>query len=437
MTKDQPALARSPRTVRRTVLTGLTVLALGTTPLAATATTSAASNAVRTANPQVITDWNATAVATINGDAKRPSVEPFIWQGFASAAMYNAVVGIEGRYTPYKWHARGPRTASSEAAAAAAAHRVLSTYFPASQARLDAALTASLATIPDGRSEEQGVVFGKRAADHIIKLRENDGRGAAVPYGREPAPGVWRPTAPANAPFFGTWLARLRPLVLDAPDQFRPGPPPALTSRRYAADFAEVKLLGAKAGSSRTAEQTETALFFSDNLTVQFQGAFRDFATRHQLDIADSARLFAAGNTAAADAAVTAWDSKLEYAFWRPITAIQLADTDGNPATTADPSWLPLTDTPPYPDHISGHTTIDGAVMKVLSGLTGGRIDLRMSSAVTGTTRQYASADQYNRDVVDARVWEGIHFRTADVAGSKAGTRVGAWTLAHYFKPLH
>lgn len=447
LSKDQPgslAPAHSP-TVRRTVVVGLTVLALGAVPWASTSASSTAASSTsaipnRAPKPApsaaVINDWSETAVAVVQTDAKRPGPEQFLWYGFVDAAVYNAVVGIEGRYAEYKWHERGPRSASSEAAAAAAAHRVLLTYFPASQSRLDAAYTASLAKIPDGKAEDDGVRFGERAASRIIHLRENDGRGAPVTYDKPPAPGVWRSTLPANAPMVDPWLAKVRPMLLGSSDQFRPGPPPALTSKAYTKDFAEVKAMGAKTGSARNAAQTETGRFFSDVLPVQFQAAYRGYVQRHGLDIVEAARLFAATGTATADAAITAWDSKLNYGQWRPITAIQLADTDGNPATAPDPSWLPLLDTPPYPDYISGHCINDGAVMRLLSRLTGGDIDFRISSAVTGTTRTYTSEKDYNRDVINARVWGGVHLRTSDVVANKVGGRIGEWALDHYFKPL-
>ena len=445
MTKDQLGSTSAPRsrTVSRTLVVGLTVLALGAVPWAsASATPNQPQNHNQNQVPKpvpgaaVINDWSETAVAVVQTDAKRPGAEQSLWYGFVSAAVYNAVVGIEGRYTEYKWHERGPRSASSEAAAAAAAHRVLLTYFPGSQGRLDAAYTASLAKIPDGKAEDQGVAFGERAAARIVQLRENDGRGAPVTFDKPPAPGIWRPTLPANAPMVDPWLAKVRPMLIDSSGQFRPGPPPALTSKRYAKDFAEVKAMGARTGSKRNATQTETGLFFGDVLPVQFQAADRSYVQRHGLGIVDAARLFAATGTATADAAITTWNTKLAYGQWRPITAVQLADTDGNPATAPDPSWLPLLDTPAYPDYMSGHCTNDGAMMRVLSRLTGGDIDFRISSAVTGTTRTYSSVKDYNRDVINARVWGGIHFRTSDVVGNKVGALVGDWALDHYFKPL-
>ncbi|MEV7387839.1 MULTISPECIES: vanadium-dependent haloperoxidase [unclassified Streptomyces] len=405
-----------------------------------TAATSPSAAGTRTAaDPAaVVREWNAVATDTIKaGLGQRPSGQAAIWEGFVSVAVYNAVVGIEGGYALYKWHERGPAKASSAAAAATAAHDVLLTCFPAAKARLDTAYADSLAALPAGQARDQGVNYGKRAAARIIELREGDGRFADVPFTASPAPGVWRPTPPAFQPFIDTWLARLRPLLLSSPQQFRPGAPPALTSTAYAKDLQELKTMGAKTGSGRSAQQTETALFFSGSLDGQIQTAVRDHAARHRLGIAETARLFAAVNASATDAVVTAWDAKLHYGTWRPITAIRLADTDGNPATTADPAWEPLLVTPPHPDYVAGHTTVAAAVARALTGVLGtSHIDLYMPSDATGTTRYYGSADELNRDVVDARVWGGVHSRTADVAGCRAGAHVAAWALDHYFRPV-
>ncbi|CAL9311699.1 vanadium-dependent haloperoxidase [Streptomyces sp. SudanB182_2057] len=386
----------------------------------------------------VVREWNAIATDTITTSlGPRPSGQAAIWQGFVSVAVYNAVVGIEGGYALYKWREHGPAGASSAAAAATAAHDVLLAYFPAFEERLDTAYADSLAALPAGPARDRGVRYGERAAARVIELREGDGRFADVPYTASPAPGVWRPTPPAFQPFIDTWLARLRPLLLTSPRQFRPGGPPALSSAAYAEDVRELKVMGAKTGSGRTARQTETALFFGGNLVAQVQAAVRDHAARHRLGIARTARLFAAVNAAATDAVVTAWDAKLHYAFWRPITAIRLAGTDGNPATTPDPDWEPLLPTPPHPDYLAGHTTVAAAVVRALTGVLGtSRIDLDVPSEVTGTTRYYRSADDLNRDVVDARVWAGVHSRTADADGRRAGTRLAAWALERYFRPV-
>ncbi|WP_208857888.1 vanadium-dependent haloperoxidase [Streptomyces flavidovirens] len=440
MRLNRPVPSRSPRPGVRAALGILATLALVAVPGTAGPTATAADNRrAPSADPAALRHWNTIATQTISANlgAMHPSGQVAVWHGFVSAAVYNAVVGIQGRYAPYRWKARGPATASPEAAAVTAAHRVLLAYFPASQPRLDTEYAKSLAKIPDGRAEKQGVAYGERAADHIVKLREGDGRYELVEYTAPPEPGLWRPTPPAHQPFTDAWLGTMRPLLLESPHQFRPGAPPALSSARYARDVNEIKAMGGSTGSSRTARQTETALFFGGNLIAQFQTAFRDYAVRHGLGIADTARLFAAANTSAADAVITAWDSKLHYGFWRPISAVHLADTDDNPDTTADPGWQPLLVTPPHPDYISGHTAVAGAVLRTVAGILGtSRLGLHVASETTTTKRRYEYADQINKDMIDARVWGGIHFRSADTAGCDAGLRIGDWALAHYFRPL-
>jgi hypothetical protein len=392
------------------------------------------------ADPAVITAWNETAVATIVADAGKANAEAFLWYAYEQAAVYNAVVGITGRYELYSWNVQGPRRASPEAAAAAAAHRVLLTYFGASEARLSAAYAASLAQVPDGQAKQQGIRYGEQAARRIIQLRADDGRFAGITFDEPLAPGVWRPTPPLFAPFLAPWLSQVQPLLLSSPSQFRPAGPPALTSDKYEKEFEEVRDYGAKMGSLRTAKQTETALFFSDIGIGPLQASLRDLVTRRDMDISDSARLFAAVDMSLADAVGASWDSKLHFGFWRPVTAIQLADDDGNPETVGVPDWQPLIITPPYPDYTSGLTTNIGALSRTLSRLLGdGRVDLNITSVAGGPpgqplTRHYEFARDLNRDAVDARVWSGVHFRTADVVGRVMGKQVGDWALDHYFQ---
>jgi hypothetical protein len=404
---------------------------------------SATSDAAASADvdPAVITDWNATTVATIVIDAGKANAEAFLWYGFTQAAVYNAVVGITRRYELYDWNVRGPRAASPEAAAAAAAHQLLLHYFPASQTRLDAALEASLAKVADGPAEEQGVDYGERAADRIIELRTNDGRNGSLTFDEPLTAGVWRPTPPTFTPFFNPWLSQVRPMMLTSPSQLRPPQEPPMTSETYTQEFNEVKELGSKTSATRTAKQTETALFIANTGVAAFQAALRDLAARHALDISDSARLFAAVDMGFADSVIAIWDAKFHYGFWRPITAIQLADQDGNAATVKDPTWEPLLVTPPYPDYPSGLCSIVGVLSRVLSRtLGGGRVDLNIISIASDppgspVTRHYELAADLNRDAIDARVWGGIHFRTADVVATGIGTRIGDWALDHYFAP--
>jgi hypothetical protein len=387
----------------------------------------------------VITDWNAVAVATIVVDAGKANAEAFLWYAFEQAAVYNAVVGITREYDLYRWKVRGPTSASPEAAAAAAAHRVLLTYFPASEPRLSAAYSESLENVPDGPAKDQGIRYGERAARHIIRIRADDGRFADIVFDEPLAPGVWRPTPPTFTPFFDPWLSKVDPLMLRSPRQFRPGPPPGLRSDVYTDEYNEVKAFGEKVSAVRTPSQTETALFFSDIGIVPIQAGLRDLVTRHGMNISDSARLFAAVDVSIADGAIATWDAKFHYGWWRPITAIQLGYDDTNPDTVGKSTWEPLLTNPPYPDYSSGLSSVIGATTRSLVrvlDLGGGRIDLNLTSAAAGVTRHYEFAGQLRRDVIDARVWGGIHFRTADVVGVKLGNRVTRWGLDRNFGPL-
>jgi hypothetical protein len=385
---------------------------------------------------QVIRDWNATMVATIVVDAGKANAEAFMWFGFIQAAVYNAVVGITRDYELYQWDKRGPQKASPEAAAAAAAHDTLLYYFPGSRTRLDAQLASSLAGVTDGSAEQQGVRYGQEAAAHLIELRMNDGRNAPITFDQAPAAGVWRPTPTGFVPFFDPWLCQVKPMMMTSPTQFRPGPPPALTSALYTKDFNEVKAFGAKVGSSRTAAQTETALFTTDVAIGPYQAALRDLTARRAMDISDTARLFAAVDMSITDAVIAVWDSKFHFGYWRPITAIQL-DNDGNPDTVADPTWEPLVPTPPYPEYVSGFNGVTGAFTGSLSRILGsGNLDLNITSPTAGVTRHYATASALNRDGIDGRVWLGIHFRTADEVAIDMGTQIANWGLDHYFQPI-
>jgi hypothetical protein len=382
-------------------------------------------------------------VTTLAGDMTTQPVEDILYMAFVQAAVYNAVVGVEGRYEPYRFHADAPRGASAQAAAVAAAHKVLVTYVPSAQAALDARYAESLAQFPDGTAKAQGIAFGARAADSLIRLRAHDGRNAPIFFAQPPAPGVWRPTPPAHAPMSAPWLGFVAPLLVRSATQFAPAPPPALTSTRYTRDFAEVKALGSANSTVRTPAQTSTAQFFSGNPLVQYNAALRDQVSVRHLDIVDAARMFAAIDMSVADTIIAVWHAKYAYGLWRPITAINLADTDGNPNTVADPSWVPLIasppGTPPYPEYPSGYNAFNSAVAHGLENLFQTRhLQLTLiSTAVPGVQRHYDRGNALVQDVVDARVWLGIHFRTADTAAKEIGRQLTAWTLDRYFQPVH
>jgi hypothetical protein len=390
-------------------------------------------------NASVIAQWTLIGQSTVLGDATKRPQEAFLYLAFADIAMYDAVVGIDGRFEPYAFHGAAPAGASDQAAAVAAAHRILVNYSPSAQATLDAAYNASLAAIPNGQAKSDGIGFGTAAADALIALRANDGRNAPIFFTQPPAPGVWRPTPPAHAPMFVPWMGAVTPLSVKSGAQFgTPGAPPPLTSKRYTTAFDEVKAMGGATGSGRTPAQTAEALFFSGNATVQYERALVDQASGRAMDIVDAARLFAAVNTSMADAVISVWHSKLLYALWRPITAINLADTDGNPDTAADPSWVPLLVTPPYPGYVSGYSGVTGAFSRSLQSVLGtDQLDLDLiSSAAPGAVRHYDTAGQLNGDVIDARVWLGIHFRFDDVDGVRMGQHVANWVMGHDFRPI-
>jgi hypothetical protein len=311
------------------------------------------------------------------------------------------------------------------------------TYVPSAQVTLDAAYAASLAQLPDGKAKSRGIEFGTRAADNLIGLRANDGRNAPILFTQPPAPGVWRPTPPAFLPMAVPWLGFVTPLLVRSATQFGPPRPPALTSTRYTRDFAEVEALGSLTSTAQTPEQTSTALCFSGNALVQFNAALRDQVTVRHLDIVDAARMFAAIDMATADADITVWRAKYVYGLWRPITAINLADTDGNPATSPDPTWVPLIATPAYPEYPSGYNAAAATVSRGLADVFHTRnLQLILISTAVPDVRHYDSGSALRQDVVDARVWLGIHFRTGDTVSRDLGVRLADWALDHYFQPV-
>jgi hypothetical protein len=407
----------------------LTVSLVAATPVAAVPSASGK-------NAAVITTWNQIAVSTLANTVSPPSGSPthFIYFALTHLAMHNAVNGITGRYNLYQWDEHATMRASPEAAAAAAAHRILTTYFPAQAGTLNAQLAASLAAIPDNAREDRGVAFGVRAADHIIALRTGDGRHAVVAVPPAVEPGDWEPTPTAFIPFGSAWIGGVRPLALDSYDRFDPGAPPAINSATYVEEYNEVKAFGKSDSAVRSPEQTKTALFFSDAGIGPMQASLRKLATDRGLNISDSARLFAAVETSIAETAGTVWNAKLQYMWWRPVTAIQNGATDGNDLTEGDPTWLPFITTPPYPDWPSGLCGVVGSVTTVLTRLNG-MVDLTITSAAAGETRYFAFKEDMAVPAIDARVWSGIHFRTADEVSIEIGTNVANYVLDRYFAP--
>jgi len=390
----------------------------------------------------VVSDWNAIAVqSTIT--AARPGQTGMLDVAMVQLAIYDAVQAIEKKYEPYYVEIPGA-SGSPEAAAAKAAHDVLVSRFPSQAANLDTAYQQYL--LNHGLADnDPGVGVGAKAAAGIIALRACDGsfpNPAPPPFIGGTGIGVWRPTPPGNLPMLAPWLGNVTPFAMTRPSQFRSDPPPALTSREYARDYNEIKTLGVMDNSSRTAEQTDLANFWNTNYGVLWNQALRDIATAHVDNIADSSRLFALAEIAIADALINCWNTKNVYVSWRPITAIQEGNNDNNPWTAGDPNWKPLITTPNYPDHSSGANSFTGAVTRMLA-LFFETDHLTFSLTTTNPGPTIVDTRTYNRfsdaaqDVVDARIYEGIHFRFADEVGRRQGRQVAEWIFKNYLRPLH
>jgi hypothetical protein len=355
-------------------------------------------------------------------------------------AIYDAVEAFDRRFEPYylgfRWASGSP-----VAATARAAHDVLVNRFPAQAASLDTTYHAYLAN--HGLAEnDPGVFVGQAAAVGIIGARANDGSWPAVPevFTGGPGPGEWRPTPPAFAPMAVPWLGAVTPFTLKDPTQFRATLPPPLDSREYAKDYNEVKALGALVNSARTPEQTDLAYFYADNAFLYWNRALQGIANKYLDNMGDSARLFALCSLVMADGPITAWDSKRYYHFWRPITAIQQGDTDGKSRTAGDPAWLPLIPTPPYPDYTSGANSLSGSMTRMLARFFGtDKVTFSITSNTPQAiqkTRTYSRFSDAAEDVVNARIYEGIHFRFADTVAREQGMLVADWAFKHFLRPL-
>jgi PAP2 superfamily len=391
------------------------------------------------ANADAVADWNAIAVqATITG--ARPGPTGVLDIAMVQAAIYDAVQAIERRYEPYYVEIKGA-SGSPVAAAAKAAHDVLVNRFPSQSGSLDMIYQQYL--FSHGLADtDPGVAVGATAAAGIIALRACDGSfpdPAPPPFIGGTDPGVWRPTPPSFSPMAVPWLGSVTPFTLTRPSEFLAEPPPALNSRQYATDYNEVKALGSLNDSLRTPQQTDLAHFWNANYPVLWNQVLRDFAAAHVDNIAESSRLFALADMAMADSLITSWNSKNYYVFWRPITAIQEGNNDGNPRTVGDPGWLPLLANPPYPDHTSGANNISAAALRSLA-LFFGRDRMTFSITTTNTgptledTRTYRRFSDAAQEVVDARIYEGIHFRFADEAARAQGTQVANWAFRNFLR---
>jgi hypothetical protein len=389
-----------------------------------------------------VTDWNATAAAALQSPGT--AIPAGAGQGAASTvhmamvhgAIYDAVNAIAGGHQPFASSPVAEPWYSQDAAVAAAARHVLvngGLGVPSARLPLiEAAYQATLLPIPDGPAKAGGIATGVIAATDMLAARAGDGRFGALTFTVGTLPGAWRPTSGVIDP--GAWLQGVTPFVLPDPDLFRGRGPHALHTRAYAADFEEVKAFGRATGSSRTQEQTDAANYWGQgNATATMASILRSVAIGQGGSLADHARVLARAYTNGADALIVTWRDKARYGFWRPITAIREAASDGNAATEPEATWTSLIAAPPYPDHPSGLSAFGCSVMDTLQHFYG-RDAATFSGTSPASTRTFTSFSQVCEDIVDARVWSGIHFRFADEEAAKIGRKVAHWGDRHAFR---
>jgi hypothetical protein len=387
------------------------------------------------ARADVITEWNEQA----DFIALRKGVNPSVYGNHIAAvhvAMFEAVNAIERRYTSYKLNLAADRAISKEAAAAAAAHGVLVSFYPDQEARLDDFLKESLNggrehswnPIPEGAARSKGIALGREAAAQVVALRSIDGSDATESYRPRTQPGVYVPTTlPVNATLGG-----ITPWTMASPSQFRPGPPPALKSETWTRDLNEIREFGARNSKARSAEQTDIARFWLFVGPFTYNPIVRQVATSKRLDLVDSARLFALTSMAGNDAATAVFEAKFTYNFWRPITAIRNADQTGNAATPRDATWMPLADTPMHPEYPCAHCIISAAVGAVLQAVVGNEVPeiTMVSPTAPGVTRKWTRIQEYMDEVSLARIYAGFHYRFSTEVGAEMGRKIGEFAVA-------
>jgi hypothetical protein len=361
--------------------------------------------------------------------------------------VFDAINGIAGRYTPVHVAAEAPHGASRAAAAAGAAHEALVALFPAQQPMLDQRLADTITQIAedrdgDGRSIVLGLRWGKTVADDILAWRATDGFAAVLPpyVPATGVPGRWQPTpgAPAQAPLFRQF-ATMTPFAISAPDQFLPPPPPPLRSAQYARDFNEVKALGSATSTVRTPEQTRIAIFWqSDSAAAIWNRVADDLTEQRDGSLLHNARILALTNIALADATISIWNAKNHYDTWRPVTAVQQADVNTNPDTIPDPTWTPLLPTPAFQEYPAGHPGVSNAAALVLASFYGDDTPFTATSAnPTVAGLSFGSFSQAIVQVENARVWSGIHLRTACLTAAHMGAQVADYISHTQLRPVH
>lgn len=385
--------------------------------------------AFQSAYADVVTEWNATAM---EASAQTNSLVQSRVLAITHAAIFDAVNAIGGKYKGYIAEVKAPVGASPEAAAAAAAYAVLSWLLPAQKGMLDGALTKSLLKVRESAARNDGVSVGRQVAQKYIAIRSNDGATGKQEYTLKSGAGQWQPTPPAYESMAMPHWAKITPFVLTASTELNVIGPPMLESAQFAKDVDEVRRLGGRDSKWRTADQTAAAIFWVIRTPVPWNTAAREAAVAKGTSLFENARIFALMNMVGADAFIASWAIKQQYGFWRPVTAIRAA------ATNSDPHWEPLLNTPPHPDYVSAHCVYSGAAAWVLRRLFG---DDGVKVSVTfggpnGVTRTYSSFTQLEKEVEEARIWGGIHFRTSDEHGTALGHQIADLAVQRHMLPV-
>jgi len=388
------------------------------------------------ARADVITEWNQRAQQALLTANASPLVSSRAL-AIVQVAVFDAVNGIDRRYTPIRVNPNAPKGASRRAAAIQAAYATLVKLFPLQKESLDAERKSALDSIASGdaaensQSIDRGIDWGQQVADEILLWRSTDGfTPAPPPFLGGTSAGQWRPTPPGFLPGAAPQFASMTPWALNSQSQFRPSGPPALTSEQYAADVNEVKEIGSMNSLTRSAAQTEIAVFWNGNTPAYWNRVATSVAAARHTTLLKKARLLALLNVAMADAVISCWDAKYTYNLWRPITAIQLASTDGNPATSEDAGWTPLLVTPNFPEYPSGHSTVSPAAAVVLRSHFGNDAEFTLSSeTLAGVVRSYTSFEQAVDEAFEGRIYGGIHFRSACRDGRITGIQVGNFVM--------
>jgi PAP2 superfamily len=382
----------------------------------------------------VITDWDEKAVGIVQPGTTFPPPTAFRTITILHVAMFDAVNSIEPRYKPYKVQLPASPDTSKEAAAAAAAAAVLIKLVPDAGSDIQSTLTSYLATLPDGEAKFKGIELGQEVAMRILEARANDGASAPDAYRPKTKPGVYIPT-PITV---GSQFPNVTPFALTSPSQFRPKPPPPLKSEQWARDYNEIKDLGEKNSTKRTARQTEDARFWLLVGPRSTQPLPRQVAIARNMNVLDSARFMALVTVAAMDAVIAVFDAKYKYEFWRPITAIRNGDIDGNPATERVATWQPIDATPMHPEYPCAHCITSSAIATVIEAVFGtDKIpEVALTSAFApGVTHRFTYLRAYTEEVANARIYAGFHYRSSTIVGREMGQNIGDWVVKSVMQP--